>query len=87
MFRKKPAAKPSAPKKKPVAKAIVRDLSSVLKDAPPGAWVALSPDKTRILGTGDSIKAAAYQAQLRGEQHPVLIRTPSEGEGLAASVR
>jgi hypothetical protein len=75
-------------KKKPVIREIApRDLSPILKDAPAGAWVALSRDKTRILGTGNSIKAASLQAQLKGEEHPVLIRTPQESEGLAASVR
>lgn len=75
-------------KKKPVISACTpRDLSSILKDAPPGAWVALSHDKTRIVGVGDSIKAASLQARLKGEAEPVLIRMPLEGEGLAASVR
>jgi hypothetical protein len=55
-----------------------RDLSSTLKDAPPGAWVALSSDKTRIVGTGDSISAASLQAKKRGEATPVLIRMPFE---------
>jgi hypothetical protein len=64
-----------------------RDLSGVLKDAPPGAWVALSVDKTRIVGTGDSIKAATLQAHLSGEKGPVLIRMPLEGEGLVAGVK
>jgi hypothetical protein len=63
------------------------DLTGILKDAPPGAWVALSRDKTSIVGTGDSIRAATYQAQLKGESQPVLMRMPLEGEGLAAGVR
>lgn len=73
--------------KKPVRSALPRDLSIVLKDAPPGAWVALSHDKTRIVGTGTSIRAAAFEAQLKGEGDPVLIRMPLENEGLAAGVR
>jgi hypothetical protein len=78
----------SKSKKKPVIReAAPRDLSSVLKGAPPGAWVALSHDKKRVVGTGDSIKAASMEAQSRGEEHPVLIRTPLPGEGLAAGVR
>jgi hypothetical protein len=64
-----------------------RDLTGVLGDAPPGAWVALSRDETRILGTGDSMRAAALQAQLKGECNPVLIKMPLESEGLAAGVR
>lgn len=52
------------------------DLSLVLKDAPPGAWVALSRDKKRIVGTGDSIKAATSQAHLAGENDPVFFWMP-----------
>jgi hypothetical protein len=78
-----------AKKKRPVSRQIpsIRDLSVLLKDSPPGAWVALSPDEKRIVGTGASMQAAAYQAQLNGEHHPVLVRTPLPGEGLAAGVR
>jgi hypothetical protein len=63
------------------------DLSVVLKDAPAGAWIALSPDKSRIVGVGDSVNAAAYQAQLNKEENPVLLRMPLEDEGIAAGVR
>lgn len=77
------------PEKRPIKRefAAPRDLSKVLKNAPAGAWVALSKDEARILGTGNSIRAAAYQAQLKGEDHPVLVKMPLEGEGLAAGVR
>ncbi|MGA8272577.1 MAG: hypothetical protein WB919_13540 [Candidatus Sulfotelmatobacter sp.] len=64
-----------------------RDLSSLLKDSPAGAWVALSHDKTRVVGTAKSIDAATLQAQFNGEQNPVLIKTPLEDEGIAAGVR
>jgi hypothetical protein len=74
--------------KKPVQRELaVDDLSEVLKDAPPGAWVALSHDKTRVVGYGSSMKAAAFQADLKGEKNPVLIKMPIEGEGIAAGVR
>jgi len=78
-----------AKKNKPVSRHIpaVRDLSVILKDAPSGAWVALSSDEKRVVGTGASMQAASYQAQLHGEHHPVLVRTPLPGEGLAAGVR
>jgi hypothetical protein len=71
----------------PVSDGRPRDLSAVLKNAPPGAWVALSRDKTRIAGIGNSIRAAAYQAQLQGEKAPVLIKMPLQDEGLVAGVR
>ncbi len=64
-----------------------RNLSGILRNVPAGAWVALSHDKARVVGTGDSIRAAAYQAQLNHEEHPVLIKMPLEDEGLAAGVR
>ena len=74
--------------KKPVQReSLPRDLSGILKDAPPGAWVALSRDETRLLGTGNTMMAASLQAQLKGERYPVLIKMPLEGEGLAAGIR
>jgi hypothetical protein len=75
--------------KRPVAREIVapRDLSAILRDAPPGAWVALSHDKTRIVATGDSMQATTLLAQSRGENDPVLVKMPLKGEGLAAGVR
>jgi hypothetical protein len=66
---------------------VVRDLSNLLKDSPPGAWVALSHDESRIVGTAISMQAAAFQAQLNGECDPVLVKMPLSGEGLAAGVR
>jgi hypothetical protein len=76
-------------KKKRVSRepAAIRDLSALLKDSPPGAWVALSHDEARIVGTAISMQAAAYQAQLNGEREPVLVRMPLAEEGLAAGVR
>ena len=64
-----------------------RDLSVVLQHATPGAWVALSRDETRLLGTGNTMMAASLQAQLKGERYPVLIKMPFEGEGAAAGIR
>ena len=66
---------------------VVRDLSNLLKDSPPGAWVALSHDESRTVGTAISMQAAAFQAQLNGESDPVLVKMPLAGEGLAAGVR
>ena len=74
--------------KKPAIGAVApRDLSSILRDAPAGAWVALSHDKTHVVGTGKSIEVATFQAQLNGEKDPVLIKIPLEDEGIAAGVR
>jgi hypothetical protein len=77
MAEKKPVTRETRP----------HDLSFVLKDAPPGAWVALSRDKKRIVGTGNTMTSATLQAQLNNEDRPILIRTPLEDEGIAAGVR
>lgn len=63
-----------------------QELSRVLGTAPPGSWVALSRDKTRVVGTGVSAQAAVYQAQLQGELAPVLVQMPLDGEEIAAGV-
>jgi len=61
-----------------------QELRRILGTAPPGAWIALSQDKTRVVGTGVSAQAARYQARLQGEPSPVLIQTPLEDEEMAA---
>lgn len=61
-----------------------QELRRILGTAPPGAWIALSHDKTRVVGTGVSAQAAIYQATLQGEPSPVLIQMPLEDEEIAA---
>jgi len=68
----------------PALDANPQELRRVLGTAPPGAWIALSQDKTRVVGTGVSVQAAVYQAQLQGEFAPVLMQMPSEGEEVSA---
>lgn len=76
MSSKKPAGS--------VVQANPQELNRVLRTAPPGSWVALSQDKTRVVGTGVSAQAAIYQAKLQGEFAPVLIQMPSEEGEMAA---
>ncbi len=64
-----------------------RDLAFILKDVPPGSWVALSHDRTHVVGVGISMRGAAYQAQLHGEEDPVLIRMPWGDEAIAAAAK
>jgi hypothetical protein len=77
-----PEEKPT--RRQPLA---VRDLSGVLKDAPPGAWAALSRDWTRLVASGATMHEATDLARLNGENDPILIRTPFADEGLAAESR
>ena len=63
-----------------------RDLSLVLKDAPPGEWIALSLDKTRVVGHGETIDKAVKAAQDAGEDQHILIKMPMPNVGIAASI-
>ena len=63
-----------------------RDLSLVLKDAPPGEWVALSLDETRIVGHGKTIDEAVKDAKEAGEERHILIRIPLPNIGIVASI-
>lgn len=76
MSTKKPAGS--------VVEANPNDLKRVLRTAPPGSWVALTQDKTRVVGTGVSKQAAIYQAKMQGEVAPVLIQMPTEEGEMAA---
>jgi hypothetical protein len=68
------------------------DLTEVLREAPAGAWIALSSDRTRILGIGVSASAAAFKAKLKLRKEKKqdqfnLVKMPAEDEGIAAGVR
>ena len=64
-----------------------KDLSSVLKDAPAGEWIALSLDETRIVGHGDTMEDAVESAKAAGEEQHILIKMPLPNMGIAAPVR
>ena len=75
--------------KKPVTPEVIapRDLSRVLRHAPPGAWVALSHDKKQIVATGESMRTTTLLARSRGEDDPILVKMPLGDEGFAAGTR
>lgn len=52
------------------------DLSKVLKDAPIGEWIALSRDRTKILGTGKTLEEALNAAKKTGEEDPIVLKVP-----------
>ncbi len=64
-----------------------RDLSVVLRDAPPGEWIALSADESSIMGHGETIEDAVRAANDAGESKPVLVKMPLPNIGLAAPAR
>lgn len=60
----------------PVSLSPVIDLTDVLKDAPVGEWIALSKDRSEILGTGKTLEDALKAAKLRGEDEPIVLKVP-----------
>jgi hypothetical protein len=61
-----------------------KDLSTVLKGATPGDWVALSMDRTEVLGRGDTSQAAKKAATEAGHQQVILFCVPLPNVGVAA---
>lgn len=51
------------------------DLTQVLEDAPPGAWIALSSDQ-KIVGTGSTPEEALAAAKANGKSMPFLMKVP-----------
>lgn len=52
------------------------DLREVLKDAPIGEWIALSSDRTKIVGTGKTLEEALDAAKKAGEADPIVLKVP-----------
>jgi len=61
-----------------------KDLTAVLRDATPGDWVALSMDRTRVIGRGKTAAEAKRAATETGEQAVVLLHVPFPNIGIAA---
>ena len=55
------------------------DLTEVLKNAPPGDWIALSNDKKRIVATGKTLDETVKAAKQAGEAHPIVLKVPPVG--------
>lgn len=55
------------------------DLSEVLKDAPAGEWIALSPDGMKIVATAKTIEEALAAAKKKGEENPIMTKVPPVG--------
>ena len=55
------------------------DLTTVLKDAPVGDWIALSHDRERIVATAANLMDAIALAKERGEGDPIMMKLPPVG--------
>lgn len=52
------------------------DLTTVLKDAPVGEWLALLRDNSEVVGTGGTPKEAIEAARARGVENPIVLKVP-----------
>jgi hypothetical protein len=52
------------------------DLANLLKDIPPGLWVALSSDNRVVLGFGSDMRKVLEDGKKAGEPNPILLRVP-----------
>jgi hypothetical protein len=48
----------------------------VLSEAKPDSWIAFSSDESRVLAFGDSYAEAVKGAEAKGEENPVIVKTP-----------
>jgi len=54
------------------------DYVQMLAECPRDAWIALSEDESRIVGSGSTMEEAVAAAAKQGVEEPVLIKSPRE---------
>jgi hypothetical protein len=55
------------------------DLTTVLRDAPVGEWIALSSTQDCIVATAKTLADAVKAAHQKGEEHAVVMKVPAVG--------
>ena len=54
----------------------IRDFGKLLAGVPPGAWVAISQDESRVVAYAAEMRDVIEKAHEAGEQNPILMRVP-----------
>jgi hypothetical protein len=52
------------------------NFAALLKNIPPGAWVALSSDKSRVVAYGADMRKVLEDARSAGNEDPIITRIP-----------
>ncbi|HZB87647.1 MAG TPA: hypothetical protein VE291_03220 [Terracidiphilus sp.] len=60
----------------------VAGLAELLRDVPPGAWVAISEKENRVLTFGVDPQAVLNEAQRQGEKQPLIMRAPDDSSAM-----
>lgn len=54
------------------------DLNSLLQGIPPGAWVAISTDHSRVIAFGADMRNVLDRARNEGENTPLILKIPEQ---------
>jgi hypothetical protein len=60
----------------------VADLAGLLKEIPPGAWVAISEEKHSVIAYGADAQAVFSEAKEKGEEQPLIVRVPEQATAM-----
>ncbi len=58
--------------------ATAADIPELIKDLPPGAWVAISIDRHKVVAYGPDAQAVLDEAREEGEKIPLIVRVPEQ---------
>jgi len=56
------------------------NFSEILKDVPPGAWVAVSERERKVIAYGSDMQSVLSEAQEKGERLPLIVKVPERPE-------
>ena len=54
----------------------IKNFGDLLSGIPPGAWVAISHDETRVVAYAAEMRDAIEKAHHAGEPNPIITRVP-----------
>jgi hypothetical protein len=60
--------------------AVAINLQDILKDIPPGAWVAV--EQYRVIAYGADMQQVLAEARKRGAREPLILKVPDRQETL-----
>ncbi len=62
--------------------ASMQDFSKLLAGVPSGAWVAISPDGTRVIAYAAEMRDVIERSREAGETDPIITRAPQSNMAL-----
>jgi hypothetical protein len=56
----------------------IPDIEALAKDLPPGAWVAVSASRDRVVSFGADVREVLQAAHEKGEDDPLIFKVPEQ---------